>query len=49
MVSETSLLIGKIVEILENRFGRTPTEDEVLGFITGSPVDKIKIWNKENK
>ena len=48
-MSESSLLIGKIVEILENRFGRTPTEDEVYDFIMGSPVNKLKIWNKENK
>lgn len=48
-MSERSELIGKIIEILENRFGRTPTEDEVYDFITGSAVDKIKIWNRENK
>lgn len=41
--------LGKIISSLWDRFGRAPTEDEVMTIIFGDDDAKHTIWNKENK
>jgi len=36
-----------IINKLRDRFGRNPTEEEVLGFIYGDDHKKFLIWNTE--
>jgi hypothetical protein len=37
--------ITKIAKALTVRFGRIPTEDEVMGFIMGDEAERTNIWN----
>lgn len=41
--------IPKIVKALTDRFGRIPTESEVLMMIYGNPKQVEELWNKEVK
>lgn len=36
-----------LVMSLQARFGRLPTEDEVIDFINGNEEERQAIWNKE--
>lgn len=38
-----------LVQRLTGRFGRYPTEEEVLAFINGSQEERLAIWNKEKE
>lgn len=41
--------LKKVVGRLAERFGRYPTEQEVIAFINGSDEERAAIWNKEKK
>ena len=38
--------IMDLVVVLHNRFGRFPTEEEVMDFILGSRETRLQIWNQ---
>lgn len=38
-----------LVQRLTGRFGRPPTDDEVIEFVNGSDEERLAIWNKEKK
>ena len=37
--------LTRICCALADRFGRVPTEDEVMGFILGTDEERLEIWN----
>jgi hypothetical protein len=39
--------VPKIINALKERFGRIPTEDEVMMMICGNPEERLALWNKE--
>lgn len=46
-VSDKKLKV--LILSLQERLGREPTEEEVLGFINGTQEEREAIWNKEVK
>jgi hypothetical protein len=36
-----------VVEALAERFGRLPTDEEVMDFLFGDEEKRLAIWNKE--
>lgn len=43
-LSEKKRMI-KIIEALYQRFGRPPSEEELVGFIVGDEAKRLEIWN----
>ena len=41
--------ITEVVIALQARFGRMPTEEEVVGFLFGTDKKRNDIWNSQTK
>ena len=48
-LGEATRGITGVVLALQARFGRLPTEDEVVGFLFGSEEQRNDIWNSQTK
>lgn len=48
-LAEATRGITGVVLALQARFGRLPTEDEVVGFLFGSEKQRNDIWNSQTK
>ena len=48
-LGEATRGITGVVLALQARFGRLPTEDEVVGFLFGSEKQRNDIWNSQAK
>ena len=48
LVEATRGITG-IVLALQARFGRLPTEEEVVGFLFGTDMQRNDIWNYQTK
>ena len=46
---ESTKGITMVVMALQARFGRLPTEEEVVGFLFGTDTQRKDIWNSQTK
>ena len=46
---ESTKGITMVVMALQARFGRLPTEEEVVGFLFGTETQRKDIWNSQTK
>ena len=46
---ESTKGITMVVMALQARFGRLPTEEEVVGFLFGTDTQREDIWNSQAK